>query len=331
MRISLPIAVATVLVWATGYPAGAFGVATMSPFLLTTFRFGLAAVVLTVFALAARARFPRGRLLWHTAVAGVLGQAVQFCGLYGGLHAGVPPAVSALVIGLNPVLTALLASVALRERISGARLAGLALGVLAVFAALGGRVLAAGGIDAGTGLTLLGLAGLAASGVYQQRFCRAVDVRAGAAVQLAVATPAAAVLALLEHGGVTDWPRSWLVLGWLVLVNSALGAVLYLTAVRQGGAAKASMLFSVIPSVTALISWPLMGTAPDPGVLVGLALGAVACLLGTRDEGRETAVSEVTSSGPWLTRALQGIMPARPGSRRSVRPSNGSSDARSTR
>src|SRR4051812_7928665 len=132
MRTSWGLVVLTILVWATGYPAGSLAVAAAAPLLFTTVRFAAAAGVMALIVWQTRARWPRGRLLAHTAVVGVLTQAVHFTGVYSGMHAGVPAAVSALVIGLNPVVTALLAALTLGERLTWMRLAGLGLGVLAV-------------------------------------------------------------------------------------------------------------------------------------------------------------------------------------------------------
>ena len=282
MRISLPVVVSTVLVWASGYPAGALGVAAAPPLLLTATRFALAALVMTLIALAGRAVWPRGRQLAHVAVTGLLLQAIQFCGVYGGLHAGVPAAVSAPVIALNPVLTAVLAAGLLRERIGRARLAGLGLGVAAVISALGDRVAASGRVDAGTALTVLGLVGFSAGGVYQQRFCQQVDIRSATAVQFVVSAPVVAALALFEPGRVTNPAQAGAVVLWLVLINSAAGSALFLSAVRRSGAASATTVFSLVPPVTAVISWPVLGQVPSLGAVIGVILGALACALGTR-------------------------------------------------
>ncbi|SHG56078.1 DMT family transporter [Streptoalloteichus hindustanus] len=281
MRIPPGLAALTILIWATSYLAGALGVAAAPPFLVTTVRFALAAVLMAGIAAVTRARWPRGRLLAHVAVSGLLFQGVQFVGVYGGMRAGVPAGVTALVIGLNPVVIAGLAAVVLRERIGRARVVGLVVGVAAVVAALGGRV-AETGIDAGIGLTLLGLVGVSAGAVYQQRFCQGVDVKAASAVQLVAATPLVGVLALVEPGTVTEPLQAALAVLWLVVFASAAGGTLFLEVVRRGGAARAGTLFSAVPSVTALVSWPVLGETPSVGAVVGLVLGAVACVLGTR-------------------------------------------------
>jgi uncharacterized membrane protein len=80
---------------------------------------------------------------------------------------------------------------------------------------------------------------------------------------------------------------------FLVLVNSMGGASLFLVGVRNGGAAAMTTLSSVVPSMTALIAWPLLGQAPTTGVVIGLVLGFLACWLGTATPSSSVARTAV--------------------------------------
>ncbi|MBD0742187.1 DMT family transporter [Streptomyces sp. CBMA152] len=270
---------------ASGYPIGSLGVGAASPFALTAVRLALAATAALCIAWVGRVAWPRGRLLLHCCVVGLLGQCVHFAGLYAGLAAGVPAAVSALVFGLLPVVTAALTAVVFRTRLRRRQLLGLGLGIAAVVSALAGRLAAAGPLDAGSALTVFGLLGLAGSAVYQQRFCTGVDLKAATAVQLASAVPPLAVLAVLEDGGVSDWHTASLVVVWLTVVNSVIGTRLILAAVSRGGAARASTAFSLVPPTAAVLAWPVLGQTPDAGACAGLVLGIAATLLGAGRPG----------------------------------------------
>lgn len=280
--IPLSLAAPIVFFWASGYPTGALGVAAAPPFLLTAVRLALATAVLAVIALASGAAWPTGGGLGHCAAAGLLTHATQFGGCYGGMAAGVPASVTALVISMNPVLTAALAAVLLREKLSRWRLLGLVLGVLAVLVTLGGQVAAEGEWNPAILLTLLGLLGFSAGGLYQQRYCGAVDLRSGAAVQTAAAALVVGLIALFEHGQVAHWARAGLCVLWLTITGSVLGVSSYLRAVAIGGAARASALFSAVPPVTAVLAWPILGETPSAAAVLGIALATTACALGTR-------------------------------------------------
>ncbi|MGP4000842.1 DMT family transporter [Streptomyces sp. 8N706] len=288
------LAAGIVLASASGYPVGSIGVGAAPPFLLTAFRIALAAALMVCIAVVVRARWPRGRLLLHTMMVGVLAHCVHFAGLYGGLAVGVPPAVSALVFGLHPVLTAALAGAVFRERLHARQVLGLVLGALAVVCALGNRLLEANGLDTGSALTLVGLCGLVSGAVWHQRYCTAVDLRAAAAVQLSAAVPPLLVLAAWESRPVLDWQAAAWVSLWLVVVNSIVGTRLQLESVRRAGAARTSTVFCLVPSTAALMSWPLGNASMDAGVVAGLVLGAAASILGIRT-APEPKVSRINS------------------------------------
>ncbi|MEU6266284.1 DMT family transporter [Saccharopolyspora shandongensis] len=282
--IPLPLAAPIVVIWASGFPTGKLGVGAAPPFLLTSVRLALAALVFAAIAVCSRATWPGGKRFGHTAVAGILTSGAQFAGCYGGMAVGVPASVTALVLAMNPVLTAALAAGFLGERLSRIRAIGLVLGVLAVVVTLGGQVLADGAVNPGILLTLLGLLGFSAGGLYQQRYCAGVDVRAGGAVQSGAAALAVGVIAVFEQGHVTHWGQATAVLLWLVLAGSVAGTAFYLRAIAVGGASRASALFCIVPPVSALLSWPILGETPTVTAVLGMAIGAVACVLGTRPD-----------------------------------------------
>ena len=83
----------------------------------------------------------------------------------------------------------------------------------------------------------------------------------------------------------TNAPQAAWTVAVLVLANSVVAATLYIAAIKQAGAAAVSLLFGIIPSMAALLSWAIMGERPDLGVVAGLVLGAAACFLGIRRRG----------------------------------------------
>ncbi|MDO3638881.1 DMT family transporter, partial [Mycolicibacterium arseniciresistens] len=124
---------ATVLTffYALGYPIGAHAVSVMSPMAVLVLRFGLAGGIIGGWAWASKVRWPTGRALVHVLVSGLLTQAVQFICLYLALLHGAPAVLGAVIVSMNPVVTALLAAAVLRERLTWRRVAALALGIVA--------------------------------------------------------------------------------------------------------------------------------------------------------------------------------------------------------
>ncbi|WP_433338721.1 DMT family transporter [Spirillospora sp. CA-294931] len=269
-----------VLVWSSGFVAGAIGVDAAPPLLLMFARFAVAGVALAAFAALVRAPWPRGRALRHVMVAGLLVQAVQFGALYTALGMGLPAGIVALVQGLNPVVIALLAARTLGESVTGRQWAGFGLGAAGVVLAVADRVAFSA---VGVVLCAVGLAGLSVGTVYQKRFAADMDVRTGTAVQFLAAAPVIGVVSLVaETPRVTDWGVFGGALAWMVLVNS-IGAFLLLnTLLRRSLASRVSTVFFLTPSVTALMAWGLLGQGLDPLAVAGLVLGGAGVLLAAR-------------------------------------------------
>lgn len=289
-RMPLRTASAVTFFYALGYPIGNMAVNAMSPMAVLAFRFGLAAAILGAWARIAHVAMPSARKLGHVAVAGLLMQAVQFCALYLAIEHGAPAVLCAVVVAMNPVATALLAATFLRDRLNLRRILALVLGVAAVLAACASRLIAEKGLDPAVLLLLVALIGLAAGGVYQQRFCADVDFRASTSIQNAVAFLPAAVLSLTTHFAIHDPVKAVFAVAGVVLLNATLGVSLYVRAINLHGAAAVSMLFCVIPAVAGVLSWLMLGQGIDVGTGVGLALGAAACWLnasGSRQQRKD--------------------------------------------
>ena len=281
-------AAAITLFFALGYPIGILAVEAMTPMAVLAIRFALTAAILGIWAAFARVAWPRGRKLGHVAIVGLLMQAVQFCALYVAIQRGAPAVLCAVIVAMNPVATALLAAMFLRDRLTRRRVLALLLGVAAVLAACASRLLAEKGVDPVVLLLLVVLAGLSAGGVYQQRFCADVDFRASTAIQNAVALVPALALALTTPFAVHDVTKAVLAMAGMVILNATLGISMYVRAISMHGAAAVSMLFCVIPAVAGVLTWLMLGQGIDVGTGVGLALGALACWLNASDAKRRS-------------------------------------------
>ena len=292
----LTTASAVTFFYAIGYPIGTLAVTAMTPMAALVLRFSLAATILATWTALARAPWPRGAQFGHVLVAGLLIQAVQFCSLYEAVQLGAPAVLCAVVIAMNPVTTAILGALFLRESLGPQRVTALALGVVAVLAACARRLIGTHGVDPVIVLLLVALLGLSVGGVYQQRFCAGVDFRATSAMQNAVAVIPAAALALLTPPAVHDGGKAVIAVGGIVLLNATLAVSLYVRAINTHGAAEVAMLFAVIPAVAAVLSWLMLGQRPDAGVWVGLLVGGIACWLNSRASGRSHRTMVVAST-----------------------------------
>jgi len=278
-----------VVLWSTGFIGARLGLPHAGPLTFLALRYGLAAGLLVLVALATRASWPRRPAeIGHYAVAGLLVHGVYLGGVFIGISLGVEAGVSALIVGLQPLLTAALARVSLGERVAPRQWVGLGLGLLGVALVLA-RKLGQGPGDALGGLACIAaLFGITLGTLYQKRFCAGMDLRTGSVVQFIAAGLVTAPLALLFEGFRVAWTGEFVfALLWLVLVLS-LGAVsLLYVLIRRGAAAEVASLFFLVPPCTALIAWPLFGERLGPLALIGMALTAAGVALASR--ARNTA------------------------------------------
>ncbi|MBA3415869.1 MAG: DMT family transporter [Chloroflexia bacterium] len=200
---------------------------------------------------------------------------------------GVEAGVSALIVGLQPLLTAALAGVLLDERVTPRQWAGLGLGLLGVTLVLARKLGQGSGDALGSLACVAALFGITLGTLYQKRHCAGMDLRTGGVVQFAAACLATAPLALLFEDTRIAWSGEFVfALLWLVLVLS-LGAVsLLYVLIRRGAAAQIASLFFLVPPCTALIAWPLFGETLGPVALIGMVLTAVGVALASRGAAR---------------------------------------------
>jgi drug/metabolite transporter (DMT)-like permease len=273
-----------VVMWSSGYVVGKFAQPYAGPFTLLFLRFGGAALVLLLAAMATRAPWPKtpGQF-GHLVVAGLLIQALQFSGLYSGMKLGVSAGVSALIVGTMPVFTALGATLVFDEKISAKRWLGLVGGLLGVALVVGNKIGTGAASLAGYGAIGLSLAGVTLGSLYQKKYCANMDLRTGGFVQLGVASLIALYLSLRFEGFDAHWtPQLVFASSWLSTVNSIGAISLLFVMMRKGEASKVASLFYLIPGVTALMGFVVLGETLAPMALAGFAVTATAVHLCTR-------------------------------------------------
>ena len=273
-----------VLLWATGFFIGKLGLPYAPPFTILLLRFSVASVAMAAASRLLRAPWPRDRRqLAHLAVVGVLLQTVYLGGCYAAMKAGLPAGITALVVGLQPLLTATIVGPLLGERVSPRQWLGLALGFLGVTLVLGDKLDPAGMGSGGLLFAFDGLLGITAATLYQKRFCGAVDLTTGAAVQYAAATLATLpVVAVLGFGPVSWTGTFFFSLAWLTFALSIGAITLLLWLIRRGAASKVASLFYLTPPMAALGGYFFFHETLAPPALLGMGLTAVGVALVNR-------------------------------------------------
>jgi drug/metabolite transporter (DMT)-like permease len=268
-----------VLLWSTGFIGAKLGLPYADPLIFLELRFLLVLAILLPLCWAFKAPWPSRRRAVQMAVSGGLLQAGYLGGVFASLHHGMPAGVSALVTGMQPVLTAVLGSWLLRETVSPRQWLGFFLGMAGVLLVVGDRIVVEQLGAAAVGLSVFALLSITLGTLWQKRHGAGIDLRTGAAIQFMAAAVLLAPFAMLE-GGEVRWTGEFVfALGWLVVVLSFGAIFLLLTLIRRGRATQVSSLFYLVPPTTALIAWPLFGETYSLSAAAGMGLAMLAVWL----------------------------------------------------
>ena len=275
-----------VLIWSTGFIVARYGMAHAPPMSFLALRFALSIVCFAAWIALARPAGPRdARQAAHLAVVGVLMQAGYLGGVWSAVKAGMGAGTAALIVGLQPVLTALWSARG-GARVAGPQWAGVAVGFAGVLLVLQPK-LGGGELDARNfSLALLALASITAGTLYQKRFAGTCDVRTASLLQMLAALAVTLPLAALETQAVDFEPALVGALAWSVLGLTLGGSSLLYLLIQRGAATQVTSLMYLVPPCTALLAWLLFGEIFTAGMALGLALAAVGVALVTGSAGR---------------------------------------------
>ncbi len=278
-----------VFLWSTGFIGTKLGIPFAAPLTFLCVRLSIASALLFVLVPLLKEPWIRSAShVAHAAIVGILLHGFYLGGVFIAIDRGVDAGFSALVVGLQPLCTVLLASVWLKESITRRKLIGILLGLLGVTVVVFDRGLSVQGLDsAGFVFCLLALFGITTATLYQKRFCTDIPMVCGAAVQYLAVSAVLLPLSLLFEDNHIQWTPTFLfALSWLILVLS-LGAVLLLMLLlRQGEAGNVASLFYLVPPIVAVESWLLFGETLSAVSALGFVLCAAGVALVVRQSLR---------------------------------------------
>ena len=273
-----------VLIWATGFIVARIVAPYAEPLTFLLVRYVLATLVLVVIALAARAVWPRSTREWGNAlVAGILLHGFYLGGVFWAVKHGLPAGISALVAGLQPLVTGMLAGPLLGERVSPRRWAGIGIGFVGASLVVVPKLGDGGVPPVALGVCLLAMLSITLGTIWQKRTGKALDLRVNAVIQYIGAAAVTLPLVLLTEQGHMELTLPLIgALAWAVLGLSigAIGLLLYL--IRQGAVVGVATLLYLVPPVAALMAFGLFGEALSPIQLVGMACAALGVAVASR-------------------------------------------------
>ncbi|MGA9036057.1 MAG: DMT family transporter [Pseudolabrys sp.] len=272
-----------VLLWSTGFIGARYGLPNIEPLTFLAVRMAFVVLVMAAIAIIGRARVPNVREVQHALVAGSLVHGLYLGGVFTAISQGIPAGISALIPGLQPILTSTIANRFMGERVTGIQWFGLVLGLLGVVLVMHDREIILAGSLLGWIASFLSLIGITLGTLYQKRYCGAIDWRTGNLVQYIGAAVLFALGAFAFETREIHWSGELIfALAWLVLVLSIAAVGLMYWLIRRSAATGFASLFYLVPAVTALFAFLLFGERLDGVSIFGMAICAGGVVLVNR-------------------------------------------------
>ena len=282
-----------VLIWSTGFIVAKYGLPYAPPLTFLAIRYVLSLACFLVWIAIARVAWPANRSQWlHLGVTGILIHAGYLGGVWSAVKGGMGSGLSALIVGLQPVLTAVWVSRMgdggqSGNRVSTRQWLGLVLGLAGLLLVVSRKFGAGNEATAYTlACAVFALLSITIGTLYQKRFVQAADVRSANAIQLGAALLVTLPFAWFEAEPVLLTPEFMGALAWSVLALTLGGSSLLYMLIQRGAATAVTSLLYLVPPTTALMAWLLFGESITVVTVLGTALTALGVWLVVRNGTR---------------------------------------------
>lgn len=286
-----------VLLWSTGFIGARYGLPYIEPMTFLGLRMAFVVLILGAIAVIGGALVPSRAEIGHSLLAGLMVHGFYLGGVFIAISQGVPAGVSALIPGLQPILTSTIANRFMGETVTRLQWFGLALGLAGVALVLHDRSLVMSGTVFGWVASVVSLFGITLGSLYQKRYCGQIDWRAGNLVQYAGAAVLFGCAAFAFETRVIHWTGELVfAMAWLVLVLSIAAIGLMYWLIRRSAATGFASLFYLVPAVTALMAYLLFGEKLDALSIAGMVVCAAGVVLVNRGARVTPAAGNVGAS-----------------------------------
>jgi drug/metabolite transporter (DMT)-like permease len=284
-----------VLIWSTGFIVARYGMPHAPPLSFLALRYTLSIACFLAWIAWAKVAWPQSRAQWlHLSVTGILMHAGYLGGVWVAVKAGMGSGLSSLIVGFQPVLTAIWLAYSLRGSdqpgVSRRQWLGLLLGFVGLLMVVWRKLTLGTPLDhvtpANMAFALAALLSITVGTLYQKRFVQACDVRSANTVQLLAALVVTLPFALMETEAMRWSAELAGAMAWSVLGLTLGGSSLLYMLIQRGAAATVTSLMYLVPPTTAMLAWLLFGETITAATLVGTALTALGVSLVVRASPR---------------------------------------------
>lgn len=285
-----------VILWASGFVGARFGLQYAEPATLLSIRMAFNVLLFLVIVICLRHPMPTGKSFWHSCVVGILIHGFYLGGTFFAINLGMPAGLSSLLVGIQPILTAVLLVLFASEEFKPSQWFGLILGFVGITIVLMGKMEWQSDLHKNLAICMsfASLLGITIGTLYQKKYCQHVDMVSGATVQYMAALAVFLPIAVQFETMQVQWTKELVfTLLWMVVVLSCVAILLLLYMVKNGAASSIATVFYLVPPTTALQAWLAFDEAFDWMGIIGLVFAATAVYLVVKKPDLPTFKSKI--------------------------------------
>ena len=274
MKLSLDNAIAPifVLIWSTGFVIARMAMPYVEPATFLFWRFAGVLAAMAALSLVWRLTWPSWSQIKHIAIAGILLQFGYLMGVWVAVRLGMTAGLVALIVGLQPILTAWFAAW-VSEKVTTNQWIGLVFGFMGVALVVAAKVGLLSIPLISYFLAFAALLSITFGTIYQKKFCPIFDLRAGSTIQFGVSAFLSFFCMFFFETGVMVWNASVIgALLWAIFPISIGSISLLFMMIRKGAATKVTSMLYLTPPTTAAMAWLLFDEPFTLLMAVGLCL-----------------------------------------------------------
>ena len=272
-----------VFFWSSAFVSGQIIVQSASPFASLSFRFMIVALGFIIFAKMFNEKiFVKKSLIYQSAVTGILFHGFYLGGVFFSYSVGLSATLSALIVGLQPVLTNILSGPILKEKVTFTQWMGILMGLIGTVFVIG--------LDVGKSIPVLGiiasivaLIGATTATIWQKKFTNKLSLSVNNFYQALAAAIFLLLASLIFEVSYINFTTSFILsMGWQIIMVSFGAFTILMYLIKIGSASKTSNLFFLVPPTTAVMAWFVLGEELYRNDLIGLMIASVGVFIATR-------------------------------------------------
>ena len=272
-----------VFFWSSAFVSGQIIVQSASPFASLSFRFMIVALGFIIFAKMYNEKiFVKKSLIYQSAVTGILFHGFYLGGVFFSYSVGLSATLSALIVGLQPVLTNILSGPILKEKVTFTQWMGILMGLIGTVFVIG--------LDVGKSIPVLGiiasivaLIGATTATIWQKKFTNKLSLSVNNFYQALAAAIFLLLTSLIFEVSYINFTTSFILsMGWQIIMVSFGAFTILMYLIKIGSASKTSNLFFLVPPTTAVMAWFVLGEELYRNDLIGLMIASIGVFIATR-------------------------------------------------